>query len=192
VLGAAGFHFLSDGGELVGGEGFSGEGEDGGVFEVDVAFVELGEVGEALLEGGFVFGAELAGGEPCVAEGVDVVVPDVGAEVVSVEGVDAVEGVVDFVRGGLAEAGEEGFFFVEGVAGGGFLEVAEGDLEGAAGFVGEAAIGGDIDDAGEDGEEMFDAAVAVLEEVEGLFEVGLMGGAELDGHGGLLVVLLKA
>jgi hypothetical protein len=168
---------------LVGGQGFSGKGEDGGVFEVDVALVEFGEVGEALLEGGAAFWGELSGGEPLLAEGVDIVVPDVGAEVVGVQGVNAGEGVVDFVGGALAEAGEEGFFFIEGVARGGFLEVAEGGFEGAAGFVGEAAIGGCIDDADEDGKEVFDAAVAVLEEVEGLFEVGLMGGAELDGHG---------
>jgi hypothetical protein len=151
---------------------------------VDVAAVEFGEVGEALLEGGAVFWGELSGGEPLLAKGVDFGVPDVGAEVVGVEGVDAGEGVVDCVGRALAEAGEEGFFFIEGVARGGFLEVAEGGFEGAAGFVGEEAVGGGIDDAGEDGEEVFDAAVAILEEVEGLLKVGLMGGAKLDGHGG--------
>lgn len=183
LFSAAGLHFIADGGEVIGREGLGGEGEDFGVFDVDVALVEGAEGFELGFEGGAGVGGEAAVGEPGLAGLFDGEVEFVGAAVVGFEGGDALE---CFAGGGgvaLAESGEEGLFFVLGVAWGGDAEIAECGFEGAAVFVIEVIGGGVGGDAEEDFEEVFDAAVAVFEEAEGFVESGLAEGSEGDGHG---------
>jgi hypothetical protein len=179
---AACFHLPANGRKLIGAERFSRQRKNVRILDIQVRAVELGKLTEPAFEKGTLPGRQRSLGEPLAADRVDFLMPQVGAAVIGLQGLDARERGVDLFGGALTEARKERFFFVPRMTGRSLLKIAEGGLQGAARFLGERAISGIVGDALQNAEEVFNAAMAILQQFKWLLEIGLVGGSELNMH----------